>query len=178
MDSRLINLFQMEIKNQCEFALHSIESINKLMKPPLASFDSNEVWFYIQSFLTSTANISKLLFGTKNQISISRKPLRESLGVSEGSVIKIRDMRNHFEHFDERIEKWNKTSVRHNFADKLIGPTNMIQGLEQGDHFRHLDTSKGSIRFNGEEYLVQPIVDEIIKIHTAAKIEYQKMMYQ
>jgi hypothetical protein len=59
--------------------LHSIESINKLMRPPLASFDPNEVWFYIQNFLTSTANISKLLFGTKTKVSATRKPLRDSL---------------------------------------------------------------------------------------------------
>jgi hypothetical protein len=56
----------MEIKNQCEFALQSIASINKLMSPPVATLDSNQVWFYIQSFLTSTANVSKLLFGTKD----------------------------------------------------------------------------------------------------------------
>jgi hypothetical protein len=175
MDARLINLFQMEIKNQCEFALHSIESINKLIRPPIASFNSNEIWFFIQSFLTSTANISKLLFGTKEKVSAARKPLRESLNVPDCSALKIRDMRNHFEHFDERIEKWNRTSIRHNFADKLIGPTNMIPGFEQGDYFRHFDTSIGAIRFNGEEYLIQPIVDEIVKIHAAASIEYQKM---
>jgi len=175
MDDRLIKLFQMEIKNQCEFALHSIESINKLMMPPLAKFDSNQVWFYIQSFLNSTANVSKLLFGTKEKVSAARKPLRDSLNVSDDSIIKIRDMRNHFEHFDERIEKWNKTSVRHNFADQLIGPTDMIPGLEQNDYFRHFDTSKKAIRFNGEEYLIQPIVDELVKIHTVASIESQKM---
>lgn len=174
MDSRLIDLFRMEIKNQCQFAIHSIESINKLMMPPVATFDSNEVWFYIQSFLTSTANVSKLLFGTKEKVSSSRKPLRDLLNVSDDSVIRIRDMRNHFEHFDERIEKWDKTSVRHNFADKLIGPTNMIYGLEQSDHFRHFDTSNGAIRFNGEEYLIQPIVDELVKIHYAASKEYQE----
>jgi hypothetical protein len=84
-------------------------------------------------------------------------------------------MRNHFEHFDERMEKWNKTSVHHNFADKLIGPTHMILGFEQGDYFRHFDTSKGAIRFNGEEYLIQPIVDELVKVHKAASIECEKM---
>ncbi|CEG31458.1 hypothetical protein [Peribacillus simplex] len=176
MDDRMIKLFQMEIKNQCQFALLSIESINKLMMPPLATFDSNEVWFYIQSFLNSTANVSKLLFGTKDRVSAARKTLRDSLNVSDDSVIKIRDMRNHFEHFDERIEKWNKTSVRHNFADKLIGPTNMIQGLDQKDYFRHFDTTKGAITFNGEEYLIQPIVDELVKIHTVtSKLEFQKV---
>ncbi len=175
MDSRLINLFQSEIKNQCDFALHSIESINKLMMPPTANFDSNEVWFYIQSFLISTANVSKLLFGTKPKISTERKLLRKTLNVSDDSAIRIRDMRNHFEHYDQRIERWNKTSTRRNFADKLIGPTNMISGIDPQDHFRHFDTSKGAIRFNGEEYLIQPIVDELVKIHVAASTELQKM---
>lgn len=164
LEERLIKLFQMEIRNQCDMALHSIDAINSLMKPPVLTLDDNQIWFYIQSFLTSTANVSKLLFGTKTHISRARRPLRESLNVSEDSVIKIRDMRNHFEHFDDRMEKWNNTSLHHNFADKLIGPSNMINGFEQGDYFRHFDTTEGAIRFNGETYLIQPIVNELVKI--------------
>lgn len=169
MEKRDIELFQIEIKKQCHFALYSIDSINQIMKPPFQNIDSDAVWFFIQSFLTATANVSKLLFGTKEQISVKRKPLRDSLNVSNDSSVKIRDMRNHFEHFDERVEKWSKTSKRQNFANDLIGPTNMISGFEVTDMFRHFDTSKGAIRFNGQEYLIQPVVDELARIQFIAE---------
>jgi len=50
MGSRLIRLFQMEIKKQCGLALYSIEPINKLIQPSVASVNSVETYFYIQYF--------------------------------------------------------------------------------------------------------------------------------
>jgi len=44
------------------------------------------------------------------------------------------NFRNHFEHFDERLEEWAKSSERHNFVDSNIGPPNMIDGIDPKDY--------------------------------------------
>lgn len=59
----------------------------------------------LAELLVAAANISKLLWGTKAVIEKRRAGLRDKLGIDDTFSIKDRDLRNDFEHFDERVEK-------------------------------------------------------------------------
>ena len=111
--------------------------------------DIDRVWYSLQSFLIAFANISKI-FWTKKQRSYEERGqfLRKLLDVDDSSPFKIRDPRNHFEHFDERIDDWYLSNPDHNFADANIGPHNfvsadMIKNLIYGDVFSRIDYHRG-----------------------------------
>ena len=74
-------------------------------------------------------------------------------------------MRNHFEHFDERLDKWWLKSKRHNYADLNIGPKgHSIAGLETVELFRLFDPTTTDIIFWGEEFNVGDIAREVRRI--------------
>lgn len=174
MDEMVLRIFQSEVERQCEFALSSAVNINDSLQNLGNENANTQLWFFVQSFLISSANVSKLLWGSNKSIAESRKPLRDSLNITENTFEEIRNLRNHFEHIDERIEKWASSSERRSFVDSNIGPTNMIVGVDPDDFLRNFDTTKGAVTFKGEDYLLQPIIDELVKIHECARQEVSK----
>jgi hypothetical protein len=67
-------------------------------------------WFAAQAILNTSANASKLLWGSRSEgppvVKDARLRLRSESGVSDRSPLRGRDLRNDFEHIDERIVKW------------------------------------------------------------------------
>ncbi len=113
MDSFLMSVFITEVETQCAFALRAIEQLRR----SLATQDSKAVFFYAQASLSSAGNVSKLLWPPSPMIPDRGKKLRESRGISDDSPVAPRRFRNHFEHFDERLEEWAMTSKRRNLVD-------------------------------------------------------------
>ncbi len=113
MDSFLMSVFITEVETQCAFALRAIEQLRR----SLATQDSKAVFFYAQASLSSAGNVSKLLWPPSPKIPDRGKKLRESRGISDDSPVAPRRFRNHFEHFDERLEEWAMTSKRRNLVD-------------------------------------------------------------
>ncbi|WP_229007426.1 hypothetical protein [Methylophilus sp. Leaf408] len=75
------------------------------------SFDALEVWCSIQSILVAAGNVSKILWPSR-KISIPRgEALRALLSIDDQSLLSDRKLRNHFEHYDERIEDWFKKPI-------------------------------------------------------------------
>jgi hypothetical protein len=83
-------------------------------------------------------------------------------------------MRNNFEHFDERLDKWWKESPRHNHIDCNIGPANLVEGVDAIDKFRHFDPQTTNITFWSQEFNMQKIVDEVQRILPALEAEAKK----
>ncbi|MGX1469004.1 hypothetical protein ACUW84_001586 [Bacillus sp. 153480031-1] len=167
MDNRAIEIFEIEIKRQCDIFLMSVEYLNECINTE-ERYESGKIWYHIQSFLTSSANISKLLWGVKSEISDSRKELRRKLGVSEDSKLKHRKMRNFFEHFDEHIEEWVRNGRSSIFIDSNIGPKTAIGIVDSGEYqfMRNFDHETGIITFKQHEYDMKEIIEEIYKIYT------------
>ena len=65
---------------------------------------------------------SKILWPTKKQYKARGKHLRELLGVDDNNVLSDRTFRNHFEHYDERIEEWFENSNSAVYMDSRIEP--------------------------------------------------------
>ncbi|MFW9994949.1 MAG: hypothetical protein ACFFD4_23105 [Candidatus Odinarchaeota archaeon] len=81
-----------------------------------------------------------------------------------------RKFRNHFEHFDERIDKWAEKGGG-SLIDRVIGDLNKIKGIEPEKTFRHYDPVAKAITFYKEPYSTKVIKDAIqalrdnIKVH-------------
>jgi hypothetical protein len=172
VDKMVLDIFQREVEKQCEFALNSVMFINDALSNLENRHGTTEqLWYYVQNFLVASANVSKLLWGSKEKISESRKELRESLKVSDDSILKNRIFRNHFEHIDERIEAWASSTERRNFVDSNVGPANMIIGIDAGDYLRNFNTDSMAITFKGDTYEIKPIFDELLILHENVKVQ-------
>src|SRR5688572_20046001 len=100
----------------------------------------DRLWQSIQALLIACANIRKLLwafdspqFRRKCGINVEmddriRARIREALKQDAGSPLFSGKLRNHFEHFDERIARWGSTSTRMIMADQCVGVA--IRGID------------------------------------------------
>jgi hypothetical protein len=118
MDSFLSQLFLREIRQQCQFAM----SDYKEMTQAIRERDNYKLFHSLQSFLIAAANISKIFWPIRDKYYGQRgQELRNLLLVDENnSPFKIRDPRNVFEHFDEKLDDWFRQSLHHKGLKKDI----------------------------------------------------------
>ncbi len=134
------------------------------------------IWLLIQSFLTATANVSKIFWPpdkNKNPSKAERRrkrglKLKEELGISSDSL-KKRTIRNHFIHFDERIDKWAKKEG--NLFYRIIGSLEAIKmgNIEPKEFFHHYDPMTKVITFYRNPYHLEDIKKEIQDIQQKVK---------
>jgi hypothetical protein len=175
MELMLLRLFQQQTLEQCEYILIAA---NQLDQRIFARSYDDVFWRELQNFVVSTANVSKLLWGQAGKFAKKRKALRESIKVEDSSPLRPTTMRNHFEHIDERLDKWWAESESHNYASRIVGPPNTIAGLKEIELFRQYDPSTGSARFWGDAYDLKEIVEEVNRIYPLLQIESAKPHWQ
>ncbi len=176
MDRHLLKVFQRHVADQCRFVLVSVPMINRAA----AHGDHDQLWIGCQMFVVGAGNVSKALWGDgrhREATAPVRQPLRASLGVTDGSALHRVAMRNHFEHFDERLDRWWRESPTHNYLDCLIGPPGAIGGFTEIEMFRIYDPSPPAgprIVFWGEAFDLQPIASECQRIFPIANREAEQ----
>jgi hypothetical protein len=101
MDEDLRTTFLYEIGVQCTFIVKADEQLQHAQTP-------SERWYAIQSLVTAAANVSKLAWGYKGKRAGERIAIRQALGLTDGSPLHEVDLRNDFEHADERLEDFSR----------------------------------------------------------------------
>lgn len=160
MDGFLKWRFQMEVNRQSKFALKALDDMDLGHEE-----DNSDFWYSMQAFLSAVANISKLLWGSgatdqqRREAQERRRPLRESLNVSDDSPLKARAFRNHFDHFDERLEEqfveWVSQGYKGGISDTFVGD---IDELDIGTFaLRNFDTVTRTLTFRGEKLPIDPL---------------------
>lgn len=167
MEMNVLRIFQEEVKRQCQFTLMAADDLRK----SLANRDLDRLWYSLQALLVAAGNVSKLLWPVKPLIPDRGEQLRVSLQVIDDSPLEPRDFRNHFEHFDERLESWATSSQRHNFVDSNIGPPSSIQGIDVSDFLRNFDPETYSLHFRGDVYYLKPVIQAISSIFKVATVQ-------
>ncbi|HMI98050.1 MAG TPA: hypothetical protein VK479_16195 [Micropepsaceae bacterium] len=161
MDLMLLRVFQRQVDLECRFLLLAAEEVDQ----GLRGQNVYRTFYGLQNLLNAGANISKALWGPGGKFAGARKPLRDSIGISDDSPLRHVGMRNNFEHVDERIDEWWQKSKGHNHVDLNIGPKKgMFGGLEEIDQFRLFDPDTTDITFWGQEFNLRKIVDEVRSI--------------
>ena len=102
MDLMLLRTFQRQIQLQCQAIMLAAHDLNGAM----TTGDTIHAWIAIQNLLTAAANISKALWGKGGRLKEERASLRESIQVDNASPLRLVVMRNHFEHYDEKLDEW------------------------------------------------------------------------
>ena len=132
------------------------------------------LWVGVQVGITGAGNVSKALWGQGSRLAESRRPLRDSLTVPENSPFRDVSMRNHFEHYDERLDRWWRESPNHNHLDRMIGPPSGVVGLDDLDRFRVYDPTTNDVVFWGERFNMQAIATEAERLLPIAETEAAK----
>ncbi|PNS00592.1 hypothetical protein X928_04815 [Petrotoga miotherma DSM 10691] len=181
MEKMVLRIFQKEIERQCKFAIIAIGQVKTIIaieqvKTGSSNNNSDIVWYAIQNFLVAVGNISKIFWPTRNKE--RGEELRRSLGIEDNSPIQPRNFRNHFEHFDERLEEWAESSERLILADSNIGPSNMITGIDPKDYLRNFDPTSWTLTFRGDKYELKPIIKAICELYPKVSTEASKPWWE
>jgi hypothetical protein len=137
----------------------------------VASGDMHRLWYSAQALLVAAGNVSKLLWPPNPKYQQRGRELRASLGVKEDSPLAPRTFRNHFEHFDERLEDWATSSNRRSLVDSSVVPAGAIQGVDPGDFLRNLDPDTYSLTFRGDAYDLRAVIGALQVLHGTARRE-------
>lgn len=125
------------------------------------SFDHIETWCSIQSILVAAGNISKILW-PNDKHKMRGEHLRQLLKVEKENPLSSRKFRNHFEHYDERIEEYFKYNSQGVYIDLAMNPS-LNSGIF-GDP--PLNTHRGYNSFNNTLVFRDEILD-LNKVLTA-----------
>lgn len=177
MESDTLRHFQYEIENQCKFALDAYSEIKRPYQ------GSGRIFYSLQAFLVACGNISKIMWPQlpkkdekrKQELIVHGETVRRSLSVNENSPLANRDLRNHFEHFDERIESWYRDNKGRIFIDGFMGSRSRIQRSVEANNaklLRHFDPETEVAVFLDETYDLKPVISEIKHIfEKVSKVE-------
>ncbi|MCA1704717.1 MAG: hypothetical protein LC808_16215 [Actinobacteria bacterium] len=157
--------------DRAEMAARSTERLARSVG--IALSEGTRTWFPIQALLTAAANISKTLWGQNEQLAAQREPLRTALNVTDTSPLRTRLVRNRFDHYDETVDEWWRSSQGHNHVDLSFGDwgSSSVQGIAPQEIFRTFDPSTGDVVFWGQRYNIPEVVAEVERIMPIALIE-------
>lgn len=113
-------------------------------------FDELEVWCSIQSILVAAGNVSKILWPSRKTSAARGEMLRTLLNVDDRNLLSDRKFRNHFEHYDERIEDWFEKNRSAVYMDSRIDPFESIWGSNPANLHRAYNPLTQTLTFRGE----------------------------
>jgi hypothetical protein len=175
MDLMLLRTFQFQVQLQCRFVLKASDDIEAAIKQGKTREQVQDIFYSVQNLLNAAANISKALWGPKGKLAAQKEALRDSLGITNDSPLQTPDMRNNYEHFDDRLDLWWKNSNSRTFVDMTVLWSNPdFKGIDPTDRFRAYDPKTGDLSFWGQEFNLKAIVDEARRILPVALEEYGK----
>jgi hypothetical protein len=196
MDPHVLKIYQVETLTQCRFAVAAfdqllaavakIQSAVQARDMRAAKSASQETFRTIHSFLTHTSNVSKLVWPAaprrqKNEARSDWKKrcaaspqlqrglsLRRSLKVpSSVEALRSRKLRDHLEHFDERLDEWEANSKAHNYVQDTVGPPGAIVGIDPQDIMRWYDPGTRKMHFRGETFDLNSLADAAHALESA-----------
>ena len=133
---------------------------------------------YALDLIHHAAAISRIFWppGGRNKESKKRAQrrgqfLRDLLELQSGHAVQNRALRDHFEHFDERLDEWAESSKNRNIVHQLFGPRNAIGGnaIQDSDIIHHFDPKTNIFGFRGEHYNIQELATGIDDIYQRIK---------
>ena len=119
----------------------------------------------VQTLVTQAGAVSRYFWPARDREPHRSRAakLRAGLGVGDHSPLQNRELRNHLEHFDERLDEFCAQFVAGVILPTYVGPLNES---EVPIHlFRAYYTDIGVFELLGNRYEVQPVLDAIRELH-------------
>jgi len=155
MNGLAIMTFASEITLQVKIAERAAERLQNAID----SSDDIEIWGAIQSILGAAANVSKILWPNKEQ---RGEELRQMLGVTKNNLHEALLFRNHFEHYDDRLEEWFKHQDQGVFIDRAINPSLRVFAFEEPQFcHRGYNSFNNTLVFRDETLHLNEVLQEL-----------------
>ena len=119
----------------------------------------------VQNFITYSASLARYFWpSNKDKVHQLRgERLCEAFSMEESSALKDKKLRNFIEHFDERLDSYLLKGMFGNIIPTYVGFKSQVTEV---DHFfRAYFLDEASIRVLDLEYKIDPIIQEVQKVH-------------
>lgn len=157
-----------EIARQCALALRATDELTEALNTQ--GTVSLAVQYAEQAFLGAAANVSKM-FSPSSQKPWARmrgQKLLELFNVAANSPVLDRDVRNHFEHIDDRIDSWILAQPRLTAEQVEAGEMDALATAPPA-RLRIVDPKAGTISFGEAEVSVPDLYTELARILSVAR---------
>jgi hypothetical protein len=161
-----------EVVSQAEYCLEA----SAALKESLTDGSVNSCYRALHSLLAHAGNISKLLCPSlpKDKAKAATIQARASSLLSKLALpdhiiatLETRELRNHLEHFDERLDSWAATNPRI-LVDRNIGPLSAFGGVAPSVVLRNYDPSTSTFIFAGESYDIASLIKAVSELYEIA----------
>jgi hypothetical protein len=152
---------QMEFAKRAYAAFRNAEAVDSVI----------DVFFHLHHFVVHATNIDKIL-DTKPDME-RHKILTGHVDLSGIDLKPFRRLRNHLEHFDERLDRWVQEYDGHAFFDMNI--VTEAKGFPDKAYLRALDGD--TFKFHGETYSMTELYDAILEIERRLIIDSNRKTF-
>ena len=194
MNNYFIRIYIQEIQTQCGYAIAACQAADQALRHCRVAANSDErkfamgeVFRNLHSVLTHASNVSKMFWpssvrqqmhGETDEEYLQRLKnvpkefdratrgavLQELFEVEDESPLSSKSLRNHLEHYDERMDEWRAESVSQSFSSGGIAPIAAVSVFGATNSFRHFDPETRLFHFRGGEFSIQAQLTEVCKI--------------
>lgn len=160
--------------NKTRSILNDVESLNKFWEKGYYDCkNDNTILDLFQNIILNVGGISRFFWPSndKGYYKIRAEKLRKVYNVNELSILKNRDMRNHIEHFDEKLDDFLEKFTIGTVMQKYVGPITYVD--DNRTFFRAYFYDKQIFKMLNVEYKIKPIIDEIRRIHEILLLQHE-----
>ncbi len=149
-----------EVDAQCKFIDHGWTQL----RDRIEEADTIEIWWDVQGILSAAAMLGKLFWGYGGKHATERADLRDMLVVGDDSPLSDPDVRNDFEHYDERVMLLIAKAVQKGQPPKQIAFRNIGDRPDVELVLHHFEPAKRIVSFDEHETSIADIVREARRI--------------
>lgn len=182
MDNFLQLIYLDYAKSECEGCHAAIIAFNAA----LSRTGGDDPFVHARTLVHRAAAVSRIFWppGSRDKKARRRAQsrgdiLRNLLQIPSGHAIQARTLRDHFEHFDERLDDWAERSKNRNIVQRLLGPRNAIGGdaIQNDDIIDHYDPVTKIYAFRGEGFDFQAIASGIRDLYEKINRRLSELEY-
>src|SRR6266852_4996473 len=145
MDRYELAVFLSEINRQSTHAELAASDLAQAVK----NDDRDRLWYSVHSLLIALANLSKLMWPAGDGSRARGLWLRVLLAITDDSPVKRHLFRNHWEHYDARLDKWAR-KARRPPPNESIGPLSRFPNRNL--FLKQYDPKARKLGFRGQSF--------------------------
>jgi hypothetical protein len=130
----------------------------------IAAISSQKILNELQNLVVQGAALSRYFWPVRKGHERRADHLKRAFSVTESSPLYDRNLRNAIEHFDERLDNYLSSGIVGCIFPEFVGPRPAEDGIP-GHYFRAYFIDDGVFRLLDEEYPVEPLANEILRLN-------------
>lgn len=119
---------------------------------------------HLQNIINHSGALSRYFWPSRRTHDARGAYLRKVLQVSDNSPLKSRTVRDHLEHFDEKLDIYLESMAAGYVVPCYFGPTPASTGVSQ-HYFRAYFVDTGTFEILGNQVVIEPLIVEVMRIH-------------